>query len=193
MTANEAKTLGLLDRILDEDENVTAESIKILEAVAAPIIPNININQNPEVMDRKVLISKLKLAADATDAEIETALSSLQADAAKTAGLEAKAKEDNEAKAQKLVADAILDKKITADQQAQYEKFAVADFDGTKTVLDTMVGVTKVSDQLESGASAENRTNWTMEDYQEKDPNALLEMMSTNPEAFKKLEAAYFG
>ena len=32
-----------------------------------------------------------------------------------------------------------------------------------------------------------------MEDYQEKDPEALMEMMTKEPEKFKKLEAAYFG
>lgn len=193
MTANEAKSLGLLDRILDEDENVSAESIRVLEAVAAPIIPIININENYKTMDRKILISRLKLAADATDADIETVLSNLQADAAKTAGLEAKAKSDDEANAKKLVADAILAKKITADQQAQYEKFATADFDGTKAILEAMQGVPKISAEIENGVVADSRTKWTMEDYQEKDPNALMEMMSTNPEAFKKLEAAYFG
>lgn len=193
MTANEAKALGLLDRILDEDENVSAESIKVLEAVAAPIIPIININENHDTMERKLLISKLKLAADATDLDIETALLDLQVNAAKTAGLEAKAKADDEANAKKLVADAILAKKITADQQAQYEKFAMADFEGTKTILEAMQGVTKISGEIENGAAANSRANWTMEDYQEKDPNALLEMMASNPEAFKKLEVAYFG
>jgi ATP-dependent protease ClpP protease subunit len=192
MTANEAKALGLLDRILDEDENVTAESIKVLEAVAAPVIPKININENHNTMERKLLISKLKLAADATDADIETALSNLQADAAKTASLEAKAKTDNEANAKKLVADAIAVKKITADQQAQYEKFAIADFEGTKTILDAMQVVQKASEHIENGATAQGREKWTLEDYQNNDPQALATMMTTNPEAFKKLEDAYF-
>lgn len=193
MTANEAKALGLLDRILDEDENVTAESIKVLEAVAAPIIPNININENHNAMERKLLISKLKLAADATDADIELAISNLQADAAKTAGLEAKAKADNEGAAKKLVADAISAKKITADQIAQYEKFAIADFEGTKTVLDAMQGVPQASQGLEASATVDGREKWTLEQYQDNDPDALMEMMSKNPEAFKKLEAAYFA
>lgn len=193
MTANEAKAQGLLDSILDQTEEVTAESITILEAVAAPIIPKINI-KNPKLMERKQLISRLKLSADATDAEIEVALTTLETKASKTDTLEASAKANQEARATALVDQAILDKKITADLKDNYLKLANADFDGTKTVLNAMQRVTKISEEIEgTGASAISREKWTLEDFQNNDPEALMEMMSKEPERFKKLEAAYFG
>ena len=192
MTANEAKLNGLLDSILDQTEIVTAESIKILEAIAAPIIPKIN-NENKKQMERTVLISRLKLSADATDAQIEAALTALQEQAGKTETLEASAKSTLEANAKALIDQAIVDKKFTADLAPHYSKLANADFEGTKTIIDAMKGVEKLSAQLEEGASAAGRDKWTMEDYQTQDPEALMEMMTKDPEKFKKLEAAYFG
>lgn len=193
MTANEAKALGLLDVILGQTEEVTAESIKILEAVAAPIIPEIKKTNQIEQMERKQLLSRLKLSADATDAEIETALETLEAKASRTETLEANAKAQKEALAEALVSGAILSKKITADQKDNYMKLANADFDGTKAIIDGMQGVVKASTELEAHANGASRENWTLEDYQTKDPNALLELMQKDPEKFKKLEAAYFG
>lgn len=193
MTANEAKVLGLLDMILDQTEEVTAESVKVLEAVAAPIIPEITKEKQTQ-MERKQLISRLKLSADATDAEIEAALSTLETKASKTDALEANAKEQKEAMASTLVDQAILNKKITADQKDIYLKLANTDFEGTKAIIDAMQGVVKVSAEIDTpGADALGREKWTMEDYQAKDPEALMEMMTKDPEKFKKLEAAYFG
>jgi ATP-dependent Clp protease protease subunit len=192
MTANEAKIAGLLDTILENKEDVTAESIKILEAIAAPFIPKIN-NENKNEMDRTKLISRLKLAADATDVQIEAALTALEEKAGKTDGLEASAKLTLEANAKALVDQAILTKKFTADLAPYYTKLASADYDGTKTIIDAMPSVAKLSAELEEGVSAAGNEKWTMEEFQEKDPEALIEMMSKNPERFKKLEAAYFG
>lgn len=193
MTANEAKLNGLIDTILDQTELVTAESITILEACAAPIIPKI-INEKLNKVERIKLISSLGLAADATDSQIEAALETLKDNAAKTVSLEASAKVQQEAKAEALVDRAIKEKKITADLKSDYVKLANTDFENTEKIINAMAGVTKASEELlEDGPSSEGREKWTMEDYQAKDPNALLEMMTKQPEAFKKLEAAYFG
>ena len=192
MTANEAMQQGLLDAILDEKEDITAESIKLLEAVAAPIIPKIN-NLKKEEMDKKVLISRLKLSAEATDAEIEAALSALETKASKTEVLEAKATELQNARIEALLEEAIAAKKITADKKDNFAKLLKVDFDGTKAILDTMNGVAKASEGIDPGATASGKENWSLEDYQEKDPEALAKLMVENPEAFKKLEAAYFA
>lgn len=192
MTANEAKMEGLLDIVLDNKEEVTAESIKILEAVAAPIIPKIN-NENKIQMERTVLISRLRLSADATDAQIEAALTALEVKAGKTEGLEATAKSTLEANVKTLVDKGVVDKKFTADLAPHYTKLATADFEGTKTIIEAMQGVTKLSAELEEGVTAAGREKWTMEDYQSKDPEALMELMTKDPEKFKTLEAAYFG
>lgn len=193
MTANEAKVQGLLDQILDQTEEITAESVQLLVAIAAPIIPEIN-NENQKIMEKKQLISRLKLSADATDAEINDALTALETKAAKTESLEASAKTTLDANVKTLVEKGVFDKKFTANLVPHYTKLATADFEGTKTIIEAMQGVEKISDEIEvEGASAESREKWNLEDYQTKDPDALLEMMTKEPEKFKKLEAAYFG
>ena len=144
-------------------------------------------------MERTVLISRLKLSADATDAQIEAALTALEAKAGKTETLEADLKLNLEANVKALVDKAVLDKKFTADLAPHYSKLATADFEGTKTIIDAMQGVTKISAELQEGVAAAGREKWTMEDYQSKDPEALMELMTKDPEKFKQLEAAYFG
>lgn len=192
MNAQEAKESGLLDAILTEQENVTAESVELLVAVAAPKIPQI-INNNQK-MDRLKLISRLKLSADATDAQIEHALAKLEAKAARTETLEASATAQAEALAEALVNKAIAEKKITADLKDNYLGLAKADYKGTETILNAMQGVSKASDGIETpGVQSTARDKWTLEDYQTKDPEALKEMMVNEPEKFKKLEAEYFG
>lgn len=198
MTANEAMANGLLDAIADQNEIITAESVAVLEASGATFIPEItfknNNNQNSEKMERLQLISRLKLSADATDAQIEAALLALEQKAEKAEALEALAKVNASAKVEALIAQAIAEKKITADQKESFTKLATANFEDTKAIIDAMVGVTKISAEIDGpGATAEGREKWTLEDYQEKAPEALLEMMTKDAEKFKKLEAAYFA
>ena len=193
LTANQALAAGLINAILDKQEEVTAESIKILEAMAAPVIPTIN-NQNKKSMERIQLISTLGLSADATDAQIETALTAMKAKADTATSLEASAAQTLEADAKSLAKQAFDDKKITADLIPTYEGMAKADFAGTKKAIDAMHAVTQASKDLDLSADGKsNRANWTMEDYQAKDPEALSEMIVKEPEAFKKLEAEYFA
>jgi hypothetical protein len=74
-----------------------------------------------------------------------------------------------------------------------YTKLATADFEGTKTILEAMQGAPKLSAELEEGATASGQEKWTMEEYQEKNPEALAKLMTENPKKFAELEAAYFG
>ncbi len=193
MTANEALVEGLLNSVLTVQEEVTAESIKILEAVAAPIIPKIS-NENQIKMERVKLISRLKLSADATDEQIDTALQALEVKASRTEELELSAQAEQKVKAESLVDQAIASKKITANQKENYLKLASADFDGTKSVIDGLQAVVKLSNELEDDKNlSASREKWTLEDYQEKDPSALLEMMASDPKKHQRLEAEYFG
>lgn len=193
MNAQEAKELGLLDAILTEQEHVTSESIQLLVAVAAPKIPQI-INQIQNKMDRNKLISRLKLSADATDAEIESALAAIEIKASRAETLETEISAQMEAQATAMVEKAILDKKITADLKDTYLSLAKKDLKGTEAALAAMQGAQKASEHLEGNPGADaSKEKWTLEDYQEKDPAALEEMITKDPEKFKKLEAAYFG
>ena len=193
MTSEEAKTFGLLDKIIEQEQKLTAQDCELLVACAAPVIPNI---EKPEIKmkNKNQIIAKLKLSADATDEQIEAAVANAMEKADKVEALQRAQADAVKANAEAMVDKAILDKKITADVKDKYVKLAENDMDNTKAILEAMQSVGKISGQLDPSASdMQGREKWTMEDYQEKDPEALATMMVNAPEKFKKLETDYFG
>ena len=192
MTANEAKAMGLIDDIiLGNDLEITALDVDILTACSAPSIPEITKIHN--MKNRNQIIASLKLSADATDEQIEQAVNEAMTKAAKVDAMQTQTEKLQSEQVKAMVAAAHQAKKITADMVPHYEKLAANDFDSTKAVLDSMPTVDKASAQLDASSNASARANWTLEEYQEKDPNALLKMMSEDPTAFAKLEDAYFA
>jgi ATP-dependent protease ClpP protease subunit len=193
MTANEAKAMGLIDDIILGNElEITALDVDILTACSAPSIPEITFN-NSKMKNRNQIIASLKLSADATDEQIEQAVNDAMTKAAKVDAMQLQTEKLQTDQVKAMVAAAHQAKKITADLVPHYEKLATNDFDSTKAILDSMPTVDKASAHLDASSNASGRANWTLEEYQEKDPNALLKMMSEDPTAFAKLEDAYFA
>jgi len=199
MTAAEAKAEGLLDEIIAEDQQITAEDVERLVACGAPNIPTLqtqkNQNQEYTMKNRNQIIAKLGLAADATDEQIESAVALATEKAAEVDTLKTAQAANTKKDAEAMVDKAILDKKITADVKEKYVSLAERDLDGVKAILEAMPQVSKASSGLDhsSEADASGREKWTMEDFMTKAPDALATMMEKEPEKFKKLEADYFG
>lgn len=208
MSATEAKADGFIDFIDDEAEAVmTSEDISILEACGAPIIPKPNSenqgktdnNSKTQIMDREELIAFLGLSADATDEQIESAKRAMKVDALKQRSQEEannlKTKNEAEAKAEKLVDDAITAKKLTADQKETWLGLAKADFEGTEKALNALQSKEKLSAHLTpaDGSNDASRAKWTLEDYLEKDPEAYEKLKVDKPKEAEALEAAYFA
>ncbi|GLB51712.1 hypothetical protein NBRC110019_07510 [Neptunitalea chrysea] len=204
MTATEAKEKGLIDFILDEEEEINAEMKQALVACGAPNIPELrkpNSNKNEDYhMNREELIAWLGLPADATDAQIEAAKNQMKVNAAKHVDAVAskKQKDDDKKKdkAKTLVAGALKDKKITAAQVSQYEKLAAADYKATEELIDGLESLEKLSNKTKKPADKNleaARKDWTLDDYISKDPEAYEQMKVDDPEKAEALEAAYFG
>lgn len=196
MTAEEAKTQGFIAEVAQEEQIVTAEDVLILEACGAPYIPDIKkSNIKSSNMDKNRIIAALGLPADATDEQIEAAAKEAKTKADKLATVTATAETDKQTKAVNLVAQAITDKKITADMKDHYEKFATADYDSCAAVFAGMEGVKKPvlkggGPQGEGNDTA--RASWTLQDYLDKAPEALAEMEKTDKERFDMLNEDYF-
>lgn len=194
LSAKEAFDQGFITSISPKKEKITEDHKALFVACGAPIIPNVNSKKENTMKNRNELIAALKLPADATDEQIVAAATK----ASKAAGEADTLKNEKTASVQKqaeeLVDNAItVDKKITAEVRDQYIKFAVADMDGTKEILKSMPSLVKPSANLDTGQNtAEDRKKWTLEDYMEKDVKALEKMMIEDPEAFAKLDDAYF-
>jgi len=162
-------------------------------ACGAPVIPEIEKLKNEHKMtNRNQIIAMLKLSADATDEQIEAAVAEAMRKADAAEANSQASEEQRKQMAETMVQGFIDAKQTTADLKEQWVKMALIDFSGTKAILEKLPKAVKVSDHLENEPVA-GREKWTMEDYQEKDPEALKVMMTENPEQFKKLEAEYFG
>ena len=149
-------------------------------------------NQEDHIMkNRNAIIAKLKLPADATDEQIEAAVNASVEAAGRVEQMTADQNAQRKLEIESMVDKAVTDKKITADVKQKYVSLAEKDFDGTKAIIESLQVVVKP--EITQGVTSEGREKWTMEDWQEKDANGLAEMMVKNPEAFAKLEDAYFG
>lgn len=187
------------DKLINKEVEVTAHDVTVLEACAAPVIPKATAskesqqqhsNKNLSEMERNKIIAALGLSADATDAQIEAAISDNKAKAEKADSLE-NAQKENQVKA--LVQDALKDKKITADQANHYESLAKADFDSCKAILDGMKPLVKPETTPSASANGEDRSKWTYADYQAKAPEAFVELLKENPEKANALADAHYG
>ena len=146
-------------------------------------------------MDRNVLISALGLPADASDAAIEAKVKENKSKADHAAEIEANVTRQKQESAEKVVNQAILDKKITADLKATYVGLHMQDPVKTEEILAAMKGVTAGSSYTKETPDGNDpqagRENWTINDYLEKDRVAFEKLINENPEKVKELNAAY--
>lgn len=170
----------------------TAEMISSCGGTPPPVDSKIEQNHDYKMKNRNQILALLKLPADATDEQIEASVKTVTEKAAQVDALQAKANQQNKDEINALVDKAIEEKKITADMKEKYTSLAEKDFEGTKAIINALQVVEKPT--IDAGAvGATGREKWTMEDWQEKDPNGLTEMMVKEPKKFEALQAAYFG
>jgi len=175
------------------------------------IVPKIG-----EMNKHEKIALALGLKAEATEAEITAAIEQLKlkkegpqappADGEDAAAAAALQKQLNELKAEMateratgLVDGAIAQGKVAKEQREAWMKLALANFDETKKALAAMSAPQSVAEllkkqrQSQSRANGEDRSKWTYEDYQKKDPNALLAMREDDPTRFSELARAHYG
>ena len=170
----------------------TAEMISACGGTPPQINSQIEQKEDYKMKNRNQILALLKLPADATDEQIEASVKTVTEKAAQVDALQAKADQQKETEIIALVDKAISEKKITGDLKEKYVSLAKKDFDGTKAIIEAMQVIEKPT--IDAGAvGATGREKWTMEDWQEKDPNGLTEMMVKEPAKFEALEKAYFG
>ncbi|QAA81404.1 hypothetical protein EI546_06525 [Aequorivita sp. H23M31] len=191
LNAQEALDEGFVTSI-SKKTPVTKETAMLIAACGAPIKPEITKTET-EMKNRDEIVAKLKLAKDATDAQIEAAIDQLaiQAQEAQTAEANLAARETAAVTA--LLDAAIVAKKITANQKPHFEALAKKDYDSTKALLDSMVPAMKASAHIDaSGEGADPKAKWTLQDYLDNDPQALEVLMEKDPKKFEELQKGYF-
>lgn len=199
MTAQEAKNLGLVKTIIDENLEYSQDTIDAMVACGCPVIPKPKTNSenlNRNKMDINKLKAELGMPADATEEQIIAAVKANKTKAENAELAEANANQQKKTIAETVVNKAILEKKITADMKDTYVSLHMQDPVQTEAILASMKGAVPASSEIKETtdvdvAATTGRENWTLEDYLEKDPVALEKLTETSPELVKKLNAAY--
>lgn len=196
LTAEEAKSEGFITGITGK-KDIDEQTALMIAACGAPQQVKISNKSKPKrkMENRDQIISKLKLAKDATDEQINTALEALITKASMADKLQATAKGQQLQAIDLMLEAAIEAKKINADQKEHYKVLAEKDFRTTKTILEQLEPVQKVSAQLgnDSKDKSAKQANWTMQDYLDNDMGALAALMESNPEKFKELEDQHYN
>lgn len=197
MNAEEAKKLGFIDEIEGDLSALTEDDILALKASGYKNIPNLTATVQPKNEHMKqLLITALALSATISDTELVAHIDGLKAKAAKADDLEkqlnALTLKGAEDKADAVIEAALIAKKITASNKDFYKKSLMGNFDDTKKVLDDMPAVVSLSANL-SKTSDTDKSNWTYEDYQNKDIKALEELAANDEAHFQKLFDAHYA
>lgn len=198
ITATEAKELGLISNIIDEELEINSETISAIVAVGAPIVPKKSTKQKPEIqptnnkMDKNQLIAALGMPADSTDEQISARIQENKAKADSATAVESKADLDKKTAATKFAAQAVFDKKIKATDMPAYEALHLQNTTEAEKLVAELPKLEPGSAFVNpSSVDATDRSKWTLEDYLDKNPTALEELIKTDPAKVKELNAAY--
>lgn len=196
MNSEAAQKLGLIKSVIDDEIPYNASVAEMMVACGCPNVPEPtpeNKNSNKNKMDINQLKAALGMSADATDEQVLAKVAENKTKADNAASIEANVTRQRNEAAEKAVNAAILDKKITADMKATYVGLHMQDSVKTEEILASMKGVKAASENIIDAATGTptGKENWTLEDYLEKDPNALDALAASDPEAVKKLNAVY--
>ncbi|SHJ75806.1 ATP-dependent protease ClpP, protease subunit [Hymenobacter daecheongensis DSM 21074] len=165
---------------------------------------SLTIPTTSSTMNKNTIIASMGLSANATDAEVETAIAQMSAAKIKAENdLKEEREKGKKEKAEMLVDAGIAAKKIPAGQRDAFVTNAVMNYDAVKAMLDIMPGVAPITNQLQpdtdttkatnaaGNSAADDRSNWTITDYMEKDGAALAVMAEKQPEKYQALAKTY--
>lgn len=206
MTAQEAKEIGLITTIIDENLEVNQETIDAMVACGCPTIPKLpeaatpeasakpTTEQNNSTMDINQLRSIFGMSADATEEQVLAKAREVNQTAATAAKTKSDADEAKKDAAKKFATQAVLDKKIKAMEMPAYESLHLQDPTAAETLVKDLPALTAGSEFVgnqQNSTEASDKSKWTLDDYLSKDPKAFDELIKTDPEKAKQLNAAY--
>lgn len=188
MNAEEAKTYGLVDEIVDPENPLVVPEMKGEKDLATMVMMY---QTKPNIMLKPDLLAKLGLKDNASAAEIEAAVETiLNSNATMKAEIKSKEDQDAENVVNQAVTDGLIDEKDKPSMLAQ----AKANLEGTKTLL-MMVKKQRPAApaEMRSLINPEQKTvdqerkDWSLTDWQKKDAAGLIKMKSEKPDQYNEL------
>jgi len=216
-SAEEAKAEGLIDEILDpimDDQSISAYGDKEVVAqlftdkkFVAQLFAEYDAKQGedgvsnreepkekkeklkptPDMKIEAKAIEALGLKPDATEAEINAAITK---QSERNAELTAKLTQENDAKATKLVEEAVAAGKIPAADKDMWISDAKANYDSVKRMIALLPEKKNLSSREKPDTNntvAQGREGWKMIDWMKKDLTGLHKMRDEDPEAYQAL------
>lgn len=205
MTAEEAMSLGLVDRIID-GKNIVEPAADIKSAKSVFDFYNKQLQNiiKPKKMDKTKIARLLNKsvaeiedddalvgAVEAQAAENANLRNELQTEKTKNAGLEQQVKAMNEMRVKQLVDGAIAAKKIGEDERETYTKLATNDFETAQKIIGKLTGVQPIAPSLAQPVVNEAEKGWTFDDYHKK--GKLENLKKQNPGRYEELFVEKFG
>lgn len=200
MGAKEALKEGFITSIGTKKAKITKEQKAMFTACAAPVVPRITEKSKPKSnieMDVKATALALGLSEDATEAQVRAELAKMKAKADKADQLEkdatAKAEADRKTEIKAILDKAHADKKISATQRENLEKWANADFDSFKSHMEALQPLEKISDQVRGKASTATGATAAAKKYEDLSDDEAQALLDEDPEAFEKKYDEYLN
>lgn len=206
LSAAQCMDMGIVDEVVSSQKKIRMPKVSNLADMV--LIYNKIINPKKQKMEK--VFNLLNLKNEATEMEV---IDAIEAKNDKNASLEKENEElkarlkaiedkENEAKelalkelkekATELVENAIKEKKIGESEKESTIEMAVNNFEFVSNMISKIKNVTesvKVFDAknvvVKNGT--EDRSEWTMRDWEKKDPNGLVKMKNETPESYKEL------
>lgn len=213
LTAEDALEQGFIDSIIDTNKKGNLAPAASMEEILA-LGKQVYQSKNPDSMSKAIQMAAIMAAVslegigeDANEDQIlnalkakDTTIADLQAQLEKApkqeeldqlkASLEAARKEKATIKVEALIKEGRLD----ASKKESLIEAALKDESSFDALIDAVpVTAPRASAHIQGEGGGDARKDWTFDDYQKKDPQALTAMQKENPEQFKALFEAYAG
>lgn len=177
-------------------ENLKTETdMKLIKLNADELLVKLGLEENATDADAQAAIEQLVTLAADQETEIVTLKSEKKTAEANAADYKKKYEDGVALSAQEaitaLVDGAVASNKITADQKAGFIALASTDFEGTKKVLEGMVGNPDIAQQLKDKNTDQGLLKMSYDDLDKKD--LLVKLKSENFVAFNEKFKEKFG
>jgi len=204
-TIEELLEYGIIDEIIEPVSAVTAPKKNKLTPESAwetyQAISMSFFQQNPDKMKQKILamltmmaITNHGLTEESTDEQFIQALDGLvksKNDQVELLQTSLRAEQNKAIDA--VLSDAVASGRLAETDKDTYRPLLTANFEAAKMALDRIPARQDINSNLfkkpgqESTDTQEDRKAWTIRDYEQKDPAALLQIMRGQPENYKKM------
>lgn len=186
MSAQEAKENGFVTEITGKAkvDKTTAQMITNCGYTGEIEITDfINNEKSKKDMDVTMLATRFGMDANSTEAQFIAQVDVWKRKADRTEMLEKQDEERKEQEIEKILNDAVKERRITADVVDYWKANLTSNFDATKKMLDAIKPVEKPE------VHAPGLTNTTGKKFEElqDDPQALSELMDKNPAEYERL------